>query len=213
MAPTGNTTKAGNRSQATNGSRLERNQTLRLAQVAAQLIAEGLNDYQAAKRKAARQLGFPTHIAMPDDAAVEAAVRQHQGLFGDPAQLTALRQLREVALEVMDRLAQFSPWLLGPVLTHTATIHSDIELEIVDVEPKIFEMSMLDKRVAFDLLPTSAAHRDSIARYDISYGRYNLRCTVYRSEAVRRSADSKMNRKKERVQLAQAKARFAIDAA
>lgn len=190
-------------------SRAELNQRTRVAQVAARLIAEGLNDYEAAKRKAARQLGLSGSIAMPDDAEVEGALRQHQSLFGNPVQSEMVRKLQGVALEALAHLAQFSPWLVGPVLSGAATVHSDIEIEMVGVEPKVFEMHLLSRALPFTLSPIPHTRQDLATRYVINFDQHSIRCTVFPTEAARRAAMSRRNRSMERAQLPEARARFA----
>ncbi len=194
------------RSQAS--SRTESNQRTQVAQAAAQLIAEGMNDYQAAKRKAVRQLGLSGSVAMPDDAEVEVALRLHQSLFGSQALSDAVRKLQQAALEALQCLAQFSPWLVGPILSGAATAHTDIELEVVGVEPKIFEMQLLGLALPFTLASTGGAHPDQATRYVINFGHHIIRCTVFRTEAARRTAMSGNDRRTERAQLPEARARF-----
>ena len=44
-----------------------------IANAAARLMAEdGITDFHLSKKKAARQLGLPDHVAFPDNAEVEA---------------------------------------------------------------------------------------------------------------------------------------------
>ena len=189
-------------------SRAESNQRTQVARAAAQLIAEGLNDYQAAKRKAVRQLGLSGSVAMPDDAEVEAALRLHQSLFGSMALSDAEKNLQQAALAALERLAQFSPWLVGPILSGAATSHTDIEMEIVDVEPKIFEMQLLGLALPFTLAPAGCTPPDQATRYVINFGQHTIRCTVFRTEAARRTAMSGNDRSTVRARLPEARARL-----
>ena len=53
-----------------------------IANAAARLMAEdGITDFHLAKKKAARQLGLPDHVAFPDNAEVEAELRIYQRLY------------------------------------------------------------------------------------------------------------------------------------
>ena len=54
-----------------------------LAQEAARLMAEhGIDDYLQAKRKAADRLGVNDVAVLPKNVEIEAALREHQRLFG-----------------------------------------------------------------------------------------------------------------------------------
>ena len=54
----------------------------RIASAAARLMAEdGIADFTLAKRKAARQLGLTDNAPLPDNAEVEAALRDYQELY------------------------------------------------------------------------------------------------------------------------------------
>ena len=51
--------------------------TFEIAAVAARLVAEEGLEYAAAKRQAVKQLGLPARTALPDNATLESAVREH----------------------------------------------------------------------------------------------------------------------------------------
>src|SRR5947207_15702054 len=88
----------------------------RIAQLAARLIIEhGITDWSLAKRKAARQLMLSEREGLPGDDEVEAALTEHQALFGGEEQEATLRAQRQEALRWMRRLAEFLPKLVGGV--------------------------------------------------------------------------------------------------
>lgn len=120
-----------------------------IAAVAARLVAEEGLEYAAAKRQAVRQLGLPARTPLPDSDVVEAAVREHLALFCADTQPSELAALRQVALEWMDRLAMFRPYLGGAVWHGTATRHSDIYLQLYADDPKSVEWALLDARVEY----------------------------------------------------------------
>jgi hypothetical protein len=125
-----------------------------IAAAAARLIAQDGADYGSAKRKAARQLlGDQPASAnvLPDNAQIEEEVRQYQALFHAGTQPARLLQLRTIALQVMDALAQFSPYLTGPVLNGTAGAHDDISLQLFAESAKEVEIFLLNKNVTIDL--------------------------------------------------------------
>ena len=105
----------------------ERDDTLAtVAATAARLVVEDGLEYQAAKQQAARQLGLGSRGPWPDNALMDAAVREHIAVFCPDTQAVELQALRELALVWMARLADFEPLLAGAVWLGTATRHSDI---------------------------------------------------------------------------------------
>ncbi len=123
-----------------------------LAYLAARLMAEdGVQDYGAAKRKAARQAGVPDTRELPDNLEIEAALKTYQSLYQAQQQPAILRDLRQVALQIMQRFAAFNPYLVGSVLTGTAGEHSDINLHLFADSAKEFEIFLLNEKYPFEL--------------------------------------------------------------
>ncbi len=120
-----------------------------IAAVAARLVVEEGLEYAAAKRRAVKQLGLPARTPLPDNATLEAAVREDIAVFCPDTQATELRALRELALLWMDRLEAFRPHLGGSVWHGTATRHSDIYLQLFCDDPKAPEWTLLDHRVEY----------------------------------------------------------------
>ncbi|MCX8144822.1 MAG: hypothetical protein N3C59_00635 [Azovibrio sp.] len=123
----------------------------RIASAAARLMAEdGVTDIGQAKKKAARQLGLPDTSALPDDGEVEAELRLYQALYQSDSQPAKLRDLREEALRIMEMLADFHPYLTGPVLAGTAGAFSAIDLMLFADSAKEVEIFLLDHGLAFE---------------------------------------------------------------
>jgi hypothetical protein len=123
-----------------------------LAYLAARLMAEdGIQDYGAAKRKAARQAGVPDTRELPDNQEIEAALKTYQSLYQAQEQPAILRGLRETAIQVMQRFAAFNPYLVGSVLTGTAGEHSDVNLHLFADSAKEFEIFLLNEKYPFEL--------------------------------------------------------------
>jgi hypothetical protein len=102
-----------------------------LAQEAARLMAEhGIEDFLQAKRKAADRLKVNDVAVLPKNVEIEAALREHQRLFGRDSHQVTLKEQRRIALETMRLLRDFMPRLVGSVLTGSATNHSDINLHL-----------------------------------------------------------------------------------
>ena len=126
----------------------------RIAQAAARLIAEhGLNDWQAAKRKACRHLGLPEHHGLPDNEEVEQALRDYNSLFQGETQARSLRAQRVEALEWMERLSPWSPRLTGAVAAGWATEHSEVRLELEAEDTKAVELALINAGVAYTWMP------------------------------------------------------------
>jgi hypothetical protein len=125
-----------------------------IAAAAARMIAEDGADYATAKRKAARQVlgdSKPRGDILPDNAQIEDEVRAYQALFFGDIQPARLLHLRQLALEVMQQLARFNPYLTGSVLNGSAGAHSDIYLQLFTSSAKDVEIYLLNKNVNFEV--------------------------------------------------------------
>lgn len=192
-----------------------------IAQAAASLIAEGLTDYHAAKKKAARNLGLGTDAALPDNHEIEAALREHFALFSADTQPQALAALREVALDLMHDLAHFSPWISGAVLNGTANEYSEIELELIEIEAKEFELYLLNHGIEFELSEPHTPRHSNRAKsanrrgnaapivYQLEYEDAPVSIALYASHAARAAAHPQSSIKHDRAQLDEATRRFA----
>lgn len=120
-----------------------------IAAVAARLVVEEGLEYAAAKRRAVKQLGLQSRAPLPDNAAMDTAVREYIAVFCPETQAVELRALREVALLWMGRLAAFRPHLGGAIWHGTATRHSDIYVQLFCDDPKSAELALLDHRVDY----------------------------------------------------------------
>ncbi len=132
-------------------SRRDSNLRLHIAYLAARLMAEdGGLDYGTAKAKAARQAGLADANLLPDNQEIEAALRDYQGLYQSDEQPAQLRHLREVAVKVMRDFAEFRPVLVGSVLSGTAGLHSDVNLQLFTDDEKALTMFLLNRRYRFE---------------------------------------------------------------
>ena len=121
-----------------------------IAQTAAALIVEQqIDDWQFARRKAARQLGFDERTPLPDREQLEAALRNYAQLFLAEEQEELVAELREEAIEWMEELADFAPQLSGPIAEGWAYPGCEIRLEILADDPKLIEMALLNRNVPF----------------------------------------------------------------
>jgi len=119
-----------------------------IASVAARLMAEdGITDYQQAKRKAARQLGLPDNTAFPDNAEVESQLREYRSIYQDEDHHDRLLAMRHSALELLELLTDFHPYLTGSVLDGTAGEHSRIDLLLFPDSAKEVEIFLLNRNI------------------------------------------------------------------
>src|SRR5438270_14025579 len=89
----------------------------RIAAAAARLMAEdGIDDFALAKRKAARQLGAAQTEALPRNDEIEAELSAYRALYQADEHPELIEELRGIALDAMQTLEQFSPYLTGPAL-------------------------------------------------------------------------------------------------
>lgn len=122
-----------------------------LAQECARLMTEeGVKDFGAAKRKAALRLAVSDRAALPDNREIERAVIEHQRLFHAEQQPIHLRKLRQDALEAMRFLARFRPKLVGPVLSGTAGLHTDIQLHLFAETPNEVLLFLMERNIPLE---------------------------------------------------------------
>lgn len=123
----------------------------RIAAAAARIMAEdGIDDFALAKRKAARQLGAENTQSLPKNEEIEIELRAYQSLYQGEEQRERIQYLRQRALEAMRLLAQFRPYLSGPVLKGTAGRYCDIDLQLFTDDIKTLELFLLNHNISYD---------------------------------------------------------------
>jgi hypothetical protein len=119
-----------------------------LAQEAARIMSEqGIDDYGLAKRKAAERLGATDIAVLPKNTEIEAALAAHHRLFEGKKHSTALSALRRTALQAMQLLKNFQPRLVGPVLTGTASAHSEVNLHLFAEGPEPVALHLMERGI------------------------------------------------------------------
>lgn len=124
-----------------------------VASAAARLIVEEGMEYGPAKRRAAKLLGRASvrPVDLPGNDEVEEEVRSYIELFCADTQPGELLALRKVALLWMERLHDLRPHLTGAVWRGTATRLSSVHLQLYCDDSKQAELTLLDKRVDYDV--------------------------------------------------------------
>ena len=162
-----------------------------IAAVAARLVAQDGADYGSAKRKAALQvLGERADAAnlLPDNVQIESAVRDYQALFLADTQPARLLALRTAALQVMDALAEFSPYITGAVLNGTAGEHDDIELQLFADSAKEVQIYLLNRNVAIDITETphfKGARHDPVETVSFLWHGEGVHAELYEKQDLR----------------------------
>jgi predicted nucleotidyltransferase len=100
-----------------------------------------------AKKKAARLLGLPENAEFPDNAQVEAELRAYRSLYQDDEHKHMIAAMRHTALELLDLLDQFHPYLTGSVLEGTAGEHSNIDILLFADSAKEVEIFLLNRHM------------------------------------------------------------------
>jgi len=181
----------------------------RIAHAAARILAEdGSLDYGSAKRKAARQLGAPDSGNLPDNQQIEEALRSYQALYQADETRTQLALLRQVAIEYMERLADFDPHLTGPVLNGTAGRHAGINLQLFTDQQKEVEFLLMGLGTPYQ----AAEHRAAEApqriypRFVVDDPRAPIEIVVFPAAELRGMKRLQADGNPRRVRLPQARA-------
>lgn len=133
-----------------------------IAATAARLVVEEGLEYGPAKRRAVRQLGLPQRSALPDNDAVEDAVRDYIAVFCADTQPEELLALRRLALRWMERLQVFQPHLGGAVWHGTATRLSDVYLQLFCEDEKSAEIALIDLGLAYEPRTVTGLHGEPV---------------------------------------------------
>jgi hypothetical protein len=162
-----------------------------IAARAARMVAEDGAEYGTAKRKALRLvLGedqAPANL-LPDNAEIEEEVRKYQALFLADSQPARLRALREIALEVMQQLEQFRPYLTGAALNGTAGEHNDVHLQLFADSAKDVIMFLLDRGVQIEISETphfKGARHDPVETVSFHWRRQQVHAELYEMNDLR----------------------------
>lgn len=179
----------------------------RVAQLAAQLMHEhGIQDFALAKRKAARQLGIAEAHNLPGNSEIEAALKDYQALFHQDTHPAVLQQLRGIAIETMEMLADFNPYLTGSVLNGTANEHSDIQIELFTDNEKDVELYLLNQGIQFKQGQRQITHqgiRKQIPCFILSTPTCDIYITIHAPSRIRNAPRANANEPLKRASLSQ----------
>jgi hypothetical protein len=188
-----------------------------IASTAARMIAEDGADYATARRKAARKvLGVdqPHSNLLPDNIEIEDQVRQYQALFQGPQQAARLRAMRTTALEVMDLLSEFHPYLTGAVLNGTAGEHDDIRLQLFADSAKEVEIYLLNKNINIEISETphfKGARHDPVETVSFLWHNEAVHAELYEFHDLRGALKPRSDGRLQRVDAAGLRALMKTD--
>ena len=132
-----------------------------IAAAAARWVVEEGLEYGPAKQRAAQQLGLSRRVAWPDNEQVHAAVRgTWTCLCGHPPRRVGATSTP--GLDWMERLAQFRPLFGRRSLAGTATLQSDIRLELYCDDPKAAEIALINAKVPYQPGTTTGWRGDQV---------------------------------------------------
>ena len=169
----------------------QQNMRIRIAAVAARIMAEdGIEDFAMAKRKAARQLGSGDTQSLPNNDEIETELRVYQSLYQGDEQRERLRYLRSQALAAMEQLADFKPYLTGPVLKGTAGRYADIDLQVFADSGKELEIFLLNRNIPYETSASryySGNQARAVSVLSLDWRGTPVRVAVYWPDDERRS--------------------------
>jgi hypothetical protein len=154
------------------------------------MAEDGIEDFATAKRKAARQLGAGDTQFLPNNDEIEAELRVYHSLYQGEEQRERLRYLRAQALAAMEQLAEFKPYLTGPVLRGTAGRYADIDLQVFADSGKELEIFLLNRQIPYATSESryySGNQERPVSVLSLDWRGTPVRVAVYWPEDERRS--------------------------
>ena len=171
-----------------------------VADEAARIMREqGVDDFLLAKRKAAERLGVTDASILPRNTEIEAALVAHQRLFAADRHEADLAAMRRSALEAMRLMSDFQPRLVGPVLTGTASAHSEINLHLFTESPEAVSIRLEERGVPHEVLERRLRYeRDRVVTYPalrFVAGRQTVDAVVFPLDGIRQAPSSPVDGK------------------
>lgn len=131
-----------------------------LAAEAASIIAEGVPDWSEARRRLAEEYEITSSAQLPDDDAIESALREHYAIFDPKGHAERLLDLRRSALIVMKEESDYKPLLIRGVLNGCADKYSDIYIAVECDDAKSLEIDLIDREIEIEVLPNEKSGKN-----------------------------------------------------
>lgn len=166
-----------------------------LAQEAARIMSEqGIDDYGLAKRKAAERFGATDIAVLPKNTEIETALADYHRLFESNTHSSTLDDLRRTALQAMRLLERFEPRLVGPVLSGTASAHSEINLHVFADGAESVALHLMDNAVPHRITARRLRYEpDRLIAYPVVRfvaGNRGIEAVVFPVNGIRQSPSS-----------------------
>jgi hypothetical protein len=155
----------------------------RIAAAAARIMAEdGIDDFAVAKRRAAKILGAPDSESLPGNEEIEAQLREYLALYQAEAHPERVDELRRIALDAMQSLSQFHPYVTGPVLSGLAGPYAGVDLQLFPESTKEVEIFLIDRNLSYsasDERRYSGDRSRAVAVIELEWQGVPLRLSVF----------------------------------
>ena len=128
--------------------------------LAAEAAAEGVPDWSEARRRLAEEYEITSSAQLPDDDAIESALREHYAIFDPKGHAERLLELRRAALIVMKEVSDYKPLLIRGVLNGCADKYSDIYIAVECDDAKSLEIDLIDREIEIEVLPNERPEKN-----------------------------------------------------
>jgi hypothetical protein len=160
---------------------------LLIAREAARLMyEEGVGEYRDAKRKAAHGFGPEKALSLgshlPSNAEIHAELQRLIAIHEGEVLPERLLRLRLIALDLMETLDRFRPYLVGSVLSGAVTERSDIDLHLFAESCEEVEEFLDEKGIDYEQEVVSIRHGGEFHDYHHIYLEEQgvvIECSVY----------------------------------
>jgi hypothetical protein len=129
-----------------------------------------------AKRKAAERLGLSPRAGLPDNLRIQQEVLAYQRLFGGAHYAQQLQTLRQTAVQAMHWLKDFSPRLVGAVVSGAVSDAHRVQLHAFPEKPELVDTFLAARNVAMQAderdyrWPDGRSASIPLARFDAPNG-------------------------------------------
>ena len=161
------------------------------------MAEQGIEDFLAAKRKAAQRLGVTDRGSLPRNTEIEAALAENQRLFAGTAQSGATHQLRETALNAMSMFSEFTPRAVGAALTGLITPGSDVDLHVFAESAELVALRLMQNDIPYRLIEkrirTHIDQYQHFPAYRFEAGERSVELVVFPCNGIRQAPLSPIN--------------------
>ena len=131
-----------------------------LAQESAKIIiSQGIENFSDAKNKAAKNLNIENLGCLPSNYEIEKSLKEHCQLFVPVTHAEHVELMRATAIEIMNLFIDFQTYVVGPVVSGTASSSSSINIhlsseDVYDVthilDKNKIKYKFFDKKIKFN---------------------------------------------------------------